>query len=159
MNMLKEEFVELISEKMKLVRTEQCFSQEKMSEVLGISKKTLVQIEKGRVSANWTTVVALCALFNHSELLVSVLGDDPIYFVQLIGHHNTGLPKERTMGGKVWWREVQRKGDFVLQQNLISQHYRIIDEHHYRWLSSFDQKEVLIRLEELNKWSLSEKGE
>ncbi len=37
--MEKEDFINLISEKMKLVRTEQSFSQDKMSEILGISKK------------------------------------------------------------------------------------------------------------------------
>ena len=155
-NMLKEEFIELISRKMKLVRVEQGFSQDKMSEILGISKKTLIQIEKGRVLANWTTVVAFCALFNHSELLSSVLGDEPIYFVQLIGNQDIGLPKERTLGGKVWWREADKKGSFVLQQNLISQHYRILDEHHYRWFSTFDKEEAIKRLKEL---SLSGEGE
>lgn len=147
--MEKETFIELISSKMKLVRAEHDFSQEKMADILGISKKTLVQIEKGRTTANWTTVVAFCALFNQSELLVSLLGDEPVYLAQIVAQRNEGTPKEKTMGGKVWWKEIVRKGAFQLQQNVISQHYRILDEEHYRWFSSFDEEEALRRLKEL----------
>lgn len=146
----KENFIELISNKMKLVRTEQEFSQDKMAEILGISKKTLVQIEKGRTTASWTTVVAFCALFNHSELLVSLIGDNPVEFVQLIAKNIDDTPKEKTMGGKIWWKEIKVKGHFRLQQNLISNHYRILDEDNYRWFSSFEEDEATKRLDELS---------
>ncbi|PFB11956.1 helix-turn-helix domain-containing protein, partial [Bacillus cereus] len=42
--MNKELIIELISMKIKLIRTEKGYTQDKMAEVLGISKKTLVQI-------------------------------------------------------------------------------------------------------------------
>jgi DNA-binding XRE family transcriptional regulator len=145
----KEYFTKLISNKMKLVRTEQGFSQDKMAEILGISKKTLVQIEKGRTTANWTTTVAFCALFNQSELLVSVIGDNPVEFIQLIAKNIDDTSKEKTMGGKIWWREIKVKGNFRLQQNLISNHYRILDEDNFRWFSSFEEDEAMKRLEEL----------
>ncbi|SET50855.1 DNA-binding transcriptional regulator, XRE-family HTH domain [Salinibacillus kushneri] len=145
----KDNFVKLISSKMKLVRTEQDLSQDKMAEILGISKKTLIQIEKGRTKASWTIVVAFCALFNQSELLVSVIGDNPVDFIQLIANRVDGTPKEKTMGGRVWWREVKVKGDFRLQQNVISHHYRILDEDNFRWFSSFEEREALQRLDEL----------
>lgn len=148
--MEKESFIQLISDKMKLVRTEQNFSQEKMADILGISKKTLVQIEKGRTTANWTTVVAFCTLFNHSDYLISVIGDDPIYFVQLLAHNIESSPKEKTLGGKLWWKEIENRGNFRLQQNLISHHYRILDEEHYRWFSSFEKDEAMKRLDELH---------
>jgi DNA-binding XRE family transcriptional regulator len=146
----KEKFIELISEKIRLVRLEQGISQEKMAEILGISKKTLLQIEKRRIGANWTTVVAFCALFNRSELLESVLGDDPIVFAQLMAQDSDAAPKEKTLGGKVWWKPVKTRGDFRMQQNVISHHFRILDEENYRWYSSFDKDEALKRLEELH---------
>lgn len=148
--MEKDEFIRLISEKMKLVRTEQGFSQDKMADIIGISKKTLVQIEKGRADANWTTTVAFCALFNHSELLSSVIGDHPISFVQLIANNSDGTTGEKTMGGKFWWKEIAVKGKFRLQQNYVSNHYRILDEDDYRWFSSFEKEEAIRRLDELN---------
>lgn len=145
----KESFSKLISNKMKLVRTEQDFSQDKMAEVLGISKKTLIQVEKGRTTANWTTVVAFCALFNQSEILISTIGDNPVAFVQLISNNVDGTPNEKTMGGRIWWKDVGVKGNLRLQQNLISNHYRILDEDNYRWFSSFDEEEARRRLNEL----------
>lgn len=147
--MEKEQFITLISEKMKLVRTEQDYSQDKMAEILGISKKTIVQIEKGRTNANWTTVIAFCALFNHSELLLSVIGDEPMYLVQIITNKNNDTPKDKTMGGIFWWKEISEKGEFRLQQNVVSGHYRILDAQRYRWYSSFDEEDAMQRLEEL----------
>ncbi len=47
----KDYITELISSKLRLIRTESRYTQEKMANVLGISKKTLVQIEKGRSTA------------------------------------------------------------------------------------------------------------
>lgn len=149
--MEKEEFIGLISGKMKLVRTEQDLSQDKMSEILGISKKTLVQIEKGRMDANWTTVIAFCALFNNSEVLNSIIGDRPMEFVHLFSNKDGAFPKGRTRGGKVWWKDIERRQDFRLQQNLISNHYRILDSDEYRWFSIFDQKEGVRRLNELQE--------
>lgn len=147
--MEKARFIELISEKMGSVRLEQGMSREKMAETLGIPKKMLIQIERRKSDANWTTVVAFCALFNHSKLLQSVLGDEPIFFVQLMAQDSDAVPKEKTLGGKVWWKPVETRGDFRLQQNVISHHFRILDEENYRWFSSFDKEEALKRLEEL----------
>lgn len=145
----RETFIKLVSDHMKLVRTEQNMSQEKMADILGISKKTLVQIEKDRMTANWTIVLAFCVLFNHSHILTSAIGDNPIDFVQLIASESNGSPKGKTMGGNVWWKEIDNKGSFRLQQNLISNHYRILDDQDYRWYSSFDKGECLNRLSEL----------
>lgn len=148
--MERETAIIVISEKIKLIRTEQDYTQDKMAEILGISKKTLVQIEKGRMTANWTTIVAVCALFNDSEVLNSMLGDDPVEFIKLIGLKNTEGKKEKTLGGKVWWKEVSKEGNFRLQQNVISQHYRILDEENYRRFSTFNFDDAEKRLNELS---------
>ncbi|WOA66713.1 helix-turn-helix domain-containing protein (plasmid) [Bacillus mycoides] len=147
--MNKELTIELISTKIKLIRTEKGYTQDKMAEVLGISKKTLVQIEKGRTNAGWTNTVAICALFRDSEVLQSSLGDDPLVVIGTMAHNRTSNFKEKTLGGKVWWKQIQEKGNFRLQQNLISQHYRILDKHDYRWFNSFDQEEALDQLNKL----------
>ena len=46
--MTRETFVAELDRQVKLVRTEYGFTQDVMARVLGISKKTLVEIEKGR---------------------------------------------------------------------------------------------------------------
>ncbi|MBT2625993.1 helix-turn-helix domain-containing protein [Bacillus sp. ISL-32] len=141
--------VELVSSKMRLIRMERGYTQEKMSEVLGISKKTLVQIEKERTLAGWAHVVAVCALFKNSEVLQSVLGDEPLEVIETVAHRSIDRPKGKTMGGKVWWREMKAKGDFRLQQNLISQHYRILDSYDDLWFSTFEKRDAIERLDEL----------
>lgn len=148
--MNRDQVIELISNKFRLIRLEKGYSQEKMAEVIGISKKTLVQIEKGRTLSGWTNAVAICALFQDSEVLQSILGNEPLEVMETIAHNGINRPKEKSLGGKVWWKEIVTKGRFRLHQNLISQHYRILDDKHYRWFSSFDKEETLRRLNELD---------
>jgi len=155
--MNKELLIQFISEKLKLIRTEKGYTQDKMAEILGISKKTLVQIEKGRIPANWTLSIAVCALFRDSEILQSKLGGDPIEMLETLVHEEVERPKDKTMGGKVWWYDVIKKGKFRLQQNLISKHYRILDEENYRWYSSFNKEEASEYLEHLYK-TVDKKG-
>jgi len=138
----KQQIVETVSKKIRLVRHEKGFTQEQMAEVLGLSKKTLVQIEKERSLATWTCIVAVCALFRESEILQNVLGDDPLEVIELLALDTIEMPKEKTMGGKVWWKLLEENDRFKLQQNMVSQHYRIIDQDHYRWFSSFDKEEA-----------------
>ncbi|MBU8785847.1 MULTISPECIES: helix-turn-helix domain-containing protein [Bacillus] len=145
----KDYIIELISLKLRLIRTESGYTQEKMANVLGISKKTLVQIEKGRTTAGWTHVVAVCALFRNSEVLQSVLGDEPLEVVETVAHRSIDRPKGKTLGGRVWWREIDCKGDFRMQQNLISHHYRILDSYDDLWYSTFEKEEAMARLDEL----------
>lgn len=154
--MNQDEAIILISNKLKLIRTEHNYTQDRMAEVLGISKKTLVQIEKGRTTAGWTVCAATCALFRESQVLSSVLGADPLEVLETIAHEKIDAPKDKTMGGKVWWKEIKMQGAFRLQQNVISQHYRILDEMDFRWYSSFDKEDALERLNEL---SVQMKGE
>ena len=51
--MTKKEFAAALDSALKAVRKEYGFTQEKMAAVLGISKKTLVEIEKGRICGNF----------------------------------------------------------------------------------------------------------
>ncbi|MFB1081874.1 helix-turn-helix transcriptional regulator [Jeotgalibacillus sp. JSM ZJ347] len=147
--MNKERVIHIVAEKMKLIRTENGYSQDRMAELLGISKKTLVQIEKGRSLPGWNTAVAVTALFHQSEVLQNSLGDEPLEVIRLVTFDHAEEPYNRTMGGKVWWKELRSAGGYTLQQNLISKHFRILDEKHFRWLSTFDEKEAYMRLEEL----------
>jgi len=146
----REEIIFNVSEKMRLIRTEAGYTQDKMAEVIGLSKKTLVQIEKGRLYAGWSTVVAVCALFRETETVRFLFGNEPLEVLETVARDGMDYRKEKTLGGKVWWREVDRKNGFIFQQNIISQHYRIIDEDHFRIFSSFDEKESMERFQELS---------
>ncbi|MFF2175429.1 helix-turn-helix transcriptional regulator [Lysinibacillus sp. NPDC058147] len=137
--MNREQLITLISEKLKLIRTEKDLTQDQMSDLLGLSKKTLVQIEKGRICTGWTTTVAVCALCRESSILQHELGGDPLEVVDLIANNGTLQPKEKTMGGYIWWKNLSEYNGYHLQQNVISQHFRILDTSNYRLLSTFDE--------------------
>ncbi|MFP3359266.1 hypothetical protein R0K17_18180 [Planococcus sp. SIMBA_143] len=73
-----------------------------------------------------------------------------IYFTEvldfpLLAHKKIEYRVDKTMGGKVWWKEVENKGRYVLQQNVISQLYRILDDDHFRRYSLFDKDEAVKR--------------
>jgi DNA-binding XRE family transcriptional regulator len=137
-----EKITSLLSERVKLVRAEYGLAQDKMAGLLGISKKTLIQVEKGRNQMNWSAVVAMCALLGESQVLRAALGDDPLEVVKTVVLCDLPAPRERTLGGRVWWREIRRLGGFLLQQNLVSGHYRILDNMDRRWHSSFNRQYI-----------------
>ena len=149
--MNREEFITKCNEKLKLIRTEYNFSQEKTAGILGLSKKTVVEIEKGRSSLGWTGSVALCTIFGNSEILSAIFGGKPTDIIMALAFpgHEPAYPK--TMGGKVWWGLVEEQNGFKIQQNIISQHYRILDREDRRICSSFDFNEIKERFAEVSK--------
>jgi DNA-binding XRE family transcriptional regulator len=149
--MTRNEFINLIDQKVKLIRIEKGYSQDKMAEILGISKKTLIQVEKGRSSLGWTNSVALCTIFQESEILEMTFGGDTNYLVLSLAFDNYNEEYSKTMGGKVWWRDEESMGDYKVQQNIISGHFRILDKYNRRVCSSFDLEYVKLRLVELQQ--------
>ncbi|QIW22461.1 helix-turn-helix transcriptional regulator [Bacillus thuringiensis] len=149
--MNKETVIDLISKNVRLIRLERGYSQEKMATVLGISKKTLVQVEKERTSIGWTNAVVVCALFKDSQILKHILGEEPFEVIETLAHDGMNTPKVKTLGGKMFWNEIAKKGKFRVQQNVISQHFRILDDSEYRWYSTFEEEEVMNRFYELTK--------
>jgi DNA-binding XRE family transcriptional regulator len=149
MDLTRDEIISKVSEKMRLIRTEAGYTQDKMGEVIGLSKKTLVQIEKGRMDANWQTVVTICALFRETETIQYLFGSDPLEVLETVARDGIDYRKEKTLGGKLWWREIDRKKGIILQQNVLSQHYRILDDEYFRIFSSFEEHASRERFEEL----------
>ena len=136
------EFIERTDARVKLVRAEFDLTQEKMALLLGLSKKTLVEIEKGRSSLGWTGAVVLCTIFSSSEVLQNAFGGDLPGLIQALAFRELPIRPEKTMGGKVWWRTVRTGAGWRVQQNYISQHYRILDDGDHRLYSSFDPEQI-----------------
>ncbi|EKN70219.1 helix-turn-helix domain-containing protein [Neobacillus bataviensis LMG 21833] len=149
--MTREEIIMQVSEKLRLIRTEAGYTQDKMADIIGLSKKTLVQIEKGRVLANWSTVVSICALFRETETVQFLFGNEPLEVLETVALNGIDLRKTKTLGGRVWWKVLTQKNGFILQQNILSKHFRILDERNYRIFSSFDEKLSKQRYKELTK--------
>ena len=137
--MTKDEIIRLISERMRLIRVEVDYTQDKMAEIIGISKKTLVQIEKERNEASWTTVVAVVSLFRETLTVQTLFGGDPLEVIETVSREQIDYRKETMLGGKMWWNDIISEKGYTLQQNMISQHYRILDDDRYRIFSSLDE--------------------
>jgi DNA-binding XRE family transcriptional regulator len=151
LNVTRDEIIMQVSEKLRLIRTEAGYTQDKMAEIIGISKKTLVQIEKGRVLANWSTVVSICALFRETETVQFLFGNEPLEVLETVAREGIDIRKSKTFGGRIWWRVVSKKNGYILQQNILSKHFRILDERNYRIFSSIDEKLSRQRFKELTK--------
>ena len=143
----RNEFVDKAGDKLKLVRTEYGLNQEKMADVLGISKKTLVQIEKRRSSLGWTGAVALCTIFERSEVLEAAFGGETTDIIMALAFQNSEPSYPKTMGGKIWWKTLEETPKYKVQQNIVSQHYRILDQNDRRIFSSFELKDIKNHLE------------
>ena len=146
--MTRADFINKVSEKLKLIRSERDYTQDKMAEILGISKKTLVQIEKGRSRLGWSGAVTLCTIFRDSDVLEMTFGGDTqdiILSLAFEGYEN----REKTMGGRIWWTTIESLESYRIQQNIISRHFRILDAQDHRICSSFDEGFIRKRLREL----------
>ena len=149
--MTREEFIKQIDGQVKLVRTEYGFTQDVMARVVGISKKTLVEIEKGRSSLGWTGAVALCSVFSGSQVLSGLLGGEAQDMIQALAFEDVKPVFPKTMGGKIWWETVETGKGWKIQQNIISRHYRALDDENGRICSSFSLEEIYQRLGELKE--------
>ena len=147
--MTKDEIIRLISERMRLIRVEVDYTQDKMAEIIGISKKTLVQIEKERNEASWTTVVAVVSLFRETLTVQTLFGGDPLEVIETVSRESIDYRKEKMLGGKMWWKDIALEKGYTLQQNMISQHYRILDDDQYRIFSSLDRDVTEQKFKEL----------
>ena len=145
----RKEFTGRADDKLKLVRTEYGYNQEQMANILGISKKTLVQIEKGRSSLGWAGAVTLCTIFERSEVLEAAFGGGALEMIMALAFQDSEPEYPKTMGGKIWWKTLEETEKYKVQQNIVSQHYRILDQHDRRITSSFELQSIKKHIEKL----------
>ena len=138
----RDEFIENCNCKLKLIRTEYGYSQDKMSVILGMSKKTLVEIEKGRSTLGWSGSVTVCSIFRNSEIISATFGGKPTDIIMALAFDGKEPAYKKTLGGKVWWQDVEKNKKGKIQQNIISRHYRILDNADRRVCSSFSFEEI-----------------
>ena len=147
--MNKDEFIKILDGKLKLIRTEYGLTQDKMASVLGISKKTLVEIEKNRKSLGWTSSVALASIFSDSTILHDAIGGDISDLIIAVGLRDVDVDYPKTWGGKVWWKTITEMKGYSIQQNMFSRHYRLINQGNRRIYTSFNLKEIEEVMEEI----------
>jgi len=140
--MEKKQFVELMDEKLKLIRTEYGLTQDKMAIILGISKKTLIEVEKNRKSLGWIGSVALASIFSDSTILHDAIGGDMSGIIIALAFKDVDVNYPKTWGGKVWWKTISENKGYRIQQNLFSRHYRLLNHENHRIYASFNIEET-----------------
>ncbi len=124
----REDFIKTCNSKLKLVRTEFSFSQDKMAVMLGISKKTLVDIEKGRSSLGWSGSIVLCTVFIESQILRDTFPEGVLDLIHSIAFESSEPEYHHAHAHRIWWQTIMSNKNFILEQNIVSQHYRIINK-------------------------------
>jgi DNA-binding XRE family transcriptional regulator len=147
--MEKQQFIQLMDDKIKLIRTEYGLSQDKMAAILGISKKTLIEIEKSRKSLGWTNSVALASIFTDSTIIRDAVGGDSSSFIIALALKNIDVDYPKTWGGRIWWKTIIEKKGYRIQQNMFSRHFRLIDQDDRRIYASFSSKDTEAMLEKI----------
>lgn len=147
--MEREELIERSDRLVKLVRAEYSFNQERMALILGISKKTLVEIEKGRSSLGWTGCVTFCTLFADSQVIQGAFGGNPNDLILNLAFQGKEPMYPQTAGSRVWWQTVKENEACRIQQNIITQHYRLLTKDGRRIASSFDLEDLLEPFDEI----------
>ncbi|TFB23941.1 transcriptional regulator [Filobacillus milosensis] len=135
-----------------MVRSEFDYNQGQMADILGVSKKTLVQIEKGRQIASWPVVVTFACIFRDSMIIQQELGEqDVVHFIQVFARKNIDLQKEGKVQNNTWWKTIDEQNSYILQRNVISHYFRIVDQFGYRLFSSFYKKSAVRQFNEIVK--------
>lgn len=149
----KKQFVKLMDEKLKLIRTEYGLTQDKMAAILGVSKKTLIEVEKNRKSLGWTGSVALASIFSDSTILHDSIGGDMSDIIIALAFKDVDVDYPKTWGGKVWWKTISEKKGCRIQQNMFSRHYRLLDQNNCRLYASFNLEKIKTVMDEVSKES------
>ncbi|MDD4346880.1 MAG: transcriptional regulator [Desulfitobacteriaceae bacterium] len=140
--MNREDFIKVMDQKTKLIRTEYGLTQDKMALILGISKKTLIEVEKDRKSLGWTGSVALASIFSDSSILQDTMGGELSDIIKAVAFKDIDVNYPQTLGGEIWWKVILEKDGYRIQQNIFSRHYRLLDQKKRRRYASFSLGET-----------------
>lgn len=140
--MTRQDLIKVVSDNIKVLRAEYDYSQQAMANAIGISKKTLIQVEKDRILLSWTATCAACAVFRSSKLLTMTLGGDPAALVETLAHKYCYTYEDTGNKNYLFWDVIKDNGEYSLQKNIISEHYKIADKNGKRLFSSFDQEKA-----------------
>ncbi|MCL1923407.1 MAG: helix-turn-helix domain-containing protein [Propionibacteriaceae bacterium] len=135
------DFIATCDAKLRLVRTEADLTQQAMADALGMSKKTLVDIEKGRRSLGFSGAVTMCAVFPDSQIISDSFGGSPAHMIPALGLASP-VPTP-TVSTNPWWDVIADNGQFIIEQNTISQHYRLLTHERIKVAAAFDLDDLI----------------
>ena len=91
---------------------------------------------------------AFAAIFRESCILQAQFGGDLDDLVEALAFAEAEPQYPKTMGGRVWWREIWKEKGYRIQQNVVSGHFRLLDRENRRLMASFTLERVMERIKE-----------
>lgn len=86
--MNKREFCRRIHPTIKEIRKEYNLSQLVMANMVGVSKKTYIQLEKQRIILKWSEAVTIATIFGESDTLSDCFEENVIEIIKSIAFDN-----------------------------------------------------------------------
>lgn len=126
MTLEREIFIAKVSSVVKDVRIESSISQETMAYILGMSKKTYVQVELKRRKLSWSETVTFCCLFKQSPTIVKHIGDNLLSNIATIASEEIEA-LSKTHSKSFWWNEIIRDSKSYILQNIITGQYKVFN--------------------------------
>ncbi len=152
----KQDLVSKISASLKLLRAEYGYSQLEMAASIGLSKKTLIQIEKDRMVLGWSATCAVCAVYRGSKLLQMELGEDPVNLIETLAHENLQMYADTASRNYVFWDVIQDNGEYILAKNILTDHFKITSLAGKKLRASFDETKIKSEYEKIIKEKANE---
>lgn len=146
--MNKMKFCKMVQDIVEELRKNENMTLEEMALTIGLSKKTLIQIEKNRSLLKWPEAVTTVSIFNETDLVKSIFGDEILDIIQAIAIQKPAKRQLKTLGGESWWKTVISKEGFRLQQHKISRHIRILDQENYRVYFTYSKSDAIEEFEQ-----------
>lgn len=71
----RDELIKKVSDELINIRKESKLTQDELGNILGISKNTIVNVEKGGKQLSWAVVMSVVMLFNQANSIKSIIGE------------------------------------------------------------------------------------
>ena len=136
MTLEREIFIAKVSSVVKDVRIESSISQETMAYILGMSKKTYVQVELKRRKLSWSETVTFCCLFRQSPIVIDKIGDNSLSHIATIASEEIEA-LSKTHSKSYWWNEIIRDSESYILQNVITGQYKVFNNQDEEIFSTF----------------------
>lgn len=90
-----------------------------------------------------------CTIFERSEVLEAAFGGGAQDMIVALAFQDSEPNYPKTMGGRSGGKHWRKQLRYKVQQNVVSQHYRILDQDDRRLFSSFELQSIKKHLDSI----------
>ena len=148
--MSKRDFCKIIHQELHEIREEYNLSQMAFASMMGVSKKTYIQLEKKRIVLKWSEAVTVASIFNDSIAIKRHYGDDVISIIQLHTFDQSIVSMNGYQSNDAH-DIVMNSDDYSLIRIKVSNLFKIIDNFDKSLYASFSERDIIEKFNEIIK--------